>query len=382
MELSIANVAAAGASLPVAHVAQHDASFENFMSEMGVHMIGVIGTGSYGYVYKAMYQTRSPDTSIVTTRAVAMKIYKSHALDNDHVPVDNTTLREINALRVLSGCKYIARLYDVIMCDNGTMGLLLEYAPVDVMNYLQLLKNKQGYGFSGDVLMKAALEFLMAVQYCHRHGIIHRDIKTSNLMMMEDGTLKLIDFGLSKTLLDTTPDYHSMNVITTGYRPPEMFIFENKWKYSFEVDVWSVGIVLLEFVFGSAVFARDMEEIMVLPYMLEILLETPILYANKFPEQYDHGYHFGVPLQSSKLRFDKYISVDRYPVGKYFGNVFVTEPAVVMGVFKGQRPFIDAYIRLVTSACTFSPSMRPSIDILLQEYAPFLAESIDMYSHL
>lgn len=89
-------------------------------------------------------------------------------------------------------------------------------------------------------------QLLEAVAYLHRADILHRDIKASNIIVIE-GRLYLIDFNVS-TLFASHITEHCLLPNTFWYREPAFLrkTGENRWKYSFEIDVWAVGIVILE----------------------------------------------------------------------------------------------------------------------------------------
>lgn len=80
------------------------------------------------------------------------------------------------------------------------------------------------------------------MQYIHHKRILHRDIKTSNIFLTSNGTVKIGDFGISK-VLENTLDQASTVVGTPYYMSPE--VCENK-PYTFKSDVWALGCVLYE----------------------------------------------------------------------------------------------------------------------------------------
>lgn len=85
---------------------------------------------------------------------------------------------------------------------------------------------------------------LKGLDYCHRSGCIHRDLKPNNLLISPNGQLKLADFGLAREFpLDPFTKMTSQ-VITLWYRPPELFLGARY--YSYGVDLWSVGCIFAE----------------------------------------------------------------------------------------------------------------------------------------
>ena len=113
--------------------------------------------------------------------------------------------------------------------------LALEYYPHDFSGIIN----------DRDVKLKQAMikayihQLLSAVAYIHSQGVMHRDMKTSNILLSFDGDVKLTDFGLSCFVsLDPHEDYQSL-VVTRWYRSPELLLGETN--YDCSVDMWSAG---------------------------------------------------------------------------------------------------------------------------------------------
>lgn len=90
-------------------------------------------------------------------------------------------------------------------------------------------------------------QLLSGLEHCHMHGVMHRDIKSANILVNNEGILKIGDFGLANTLNNN----HALTscVVTLWYRPPELLM--GSTNYGLSVDLWSVGCVFAEFFLGK-----------------------------------------------------------------------------------------------------------------------------------
>lgn len=87
------------------------------------------------------------------------------------------------------------------------------------------------------------LQLLSATNHLHSHWILHRDLKTSNLLLNNRGQIKLADFGLARYTADPAPPLTQL-VVTLWYRAPELLL--GAITYGFEIDIWSIGCIFGE----------------------------------------------------------------------------------------------------------------------------------------
>lgn len=93
-------------------------------------------------------------------------------------------------------------------------------------------------------------QILEGVKYLHDSKILHRDIKSANLLLNNKGEVKIADFGLGRKFrVDCT---YTSKVVTLWYRAPELLLGTKL--YSEKVDIWSVGCIMAEFLIGEVLF--------------------------------------------------------------------------------------------------------------------------------
>ena len=98
--------------------------------------------------------------------------------------------------------------------------------------------------FSPSEIKTLLLQLTSAVEYLHDNWILHRDLKTSNLLMNNRGQMKVADFGMARYYGDPPPKLTQL-VVTLWYRAPELLLGAEK--YGAEIDMWSVGCIFGEF---------------------------------------------------------------------------------------------------------------------------------------
>jgi cell division cycle 2-like protein len=90
------------------------------------------------------------------------------------------------------------------------------------------------------------MQIIEGVKYLHDSKILHRDIKSANLLLNNRGEVKIADFGLGRKF---RPDYtYTSKVVTLWYRAPELLLGTKQ--YTEKIDMWSVGCILAEFLIG------------------------------------------------------------------------------------------------------------------------------------
>lgn len=223
-------------------------------SEDDYETIKLISHGAYGMVYLVRHKE--------TRQRYAMKKIAKHrlALRNqvDQVFAERDIMSfSDNPFVVSMFCSFETKRHLCMVMEyveGGDCATLLKNGPLPV----DLAK----FYFS---------EILLAVDYLHNYGIIHRDLKSENILITKDGHIKLTDFGLSKiglmshttSILECyldkeTRQFNDMQVFGTPYYiAPEVILRQG---YGKPVDYWSMGIILYEFLVGCVPFISDTPE--------------------------------------------------------------------------------------------------------------------------
>jgi len=121
---------------------------------------------------------------------------------------------------------------------------------------LNLIKWEHTKGFDETTIATILKGVLQACEYCHQNQLIHRDIKAGNILVDDDGTVKLADFGVSASCWGTQDwQRHKTFIGTPCWMAPE--VMDQKSGYDSAADIWSLGITILELAHGHAPFAKQ-----------------------------------------------------------------------------------------------------------------------------
>jgi len=191
----------------------------------------VVGKGTYGTVYKA--------TNRQTKQVVALKKLKVES-EQDGFP--KFAIREIKILgRMNHPC--VTRLLEVVMSRNkDEVFMVFEYMQHDLAGLIAS-PEVRFTDYQVKLYMRQVLEGL---EYMHREKLLHRDIKSANMLVNDSGCLKLADFGMSRDHDETANECYTQKVVTLWYRPPEILL--GAVSYTNTIDIWSVGVVFAELV--------------------------------------------------------------------------------------------------------------------------------------
>ena len=200
-----------------------------------------LGSGAMGAVYLARY--------IKNNHRVAIKIMSSAINSNASSSLVARFEREAEILKHLNNPN-IVRLFGIGKFKG------LRYYAMEVIDgeTLEAILLRKG-AFSWDETIDLGKQICNALQHAHDNGVIHRDIKLSNLMVTKQGLLKLTDFGIAKDLDGTLLTGANCAIGTAAYMSPEQCRGESK--VTGQSDLYSLGVVLFELLTGKRPFRGD-----------------------------------------------------------------------------------------------------------------------------
>lgn len=198
----------------------------------------LIGVGGMADVYKGK--------DIVDNKIVAIKILKTEFSDNEEFL--SRFRNESKAISLLSHPN-IVKIYDVGFSEN-LQYIIMEY--IDGITLKDYIEKEKALNWKDAVHFM--IQILRALQHAHENGIVHRDIKPQNIMMLSDGTIKVMDFGIAKFSRETGKTATDQAIGSVHYISPEQAKGEATDEKS---DIYSVGVMLYEMLTGQKPFDSD-----------------------------------------------------------------------------------------------------------------------------
>ncbi|XP_076908756.1 putative serine/threonine-protein kinase At1g54610 [Bidens hawaiensis] len=198
--------------------------------------IDKIGQGTYSNVYKAK------DTQ--TGKIVALKKVRFDNLEPESVKF---MAREILILRRLDHPNVVKLEGLVTSRMSCSLYLVFEYMEHDLAG----LAASPAIKFTEPQVKCYMQQLLSGLEHCHNRHVLHRDIKGSNLLLDNDGGLKIADFGLASFFDPNHKQPMTSRVVTLWYRPPELLF--GATDYGVGIDLWSAGCILAELLAGKPI---------------------------------------------------------------------------------------------------------------------------------
>lgn len=211
-------------------------------------LLELIGVGGMADIYRAM------DTQ--EDRIVAVKILKTEFAGSEEFL--RRFRNESKAIALLSHPN-IVKIYDVGFTDKVQF-IVMEYVDgITLADYIEqqgVLKWRDSVHF--------IVQVLRALQHAHDRGIVHRDVKSSNVMLLRDGTIKVMDFGIARFNRENNKTMSEKTIGSVHYISPEQARGDITDERS---DIYSVGVALYEMLTGKKPFDGDTPVAIALKHM-------------------------------------------------------------------------------------------------------------------
>ncbi|MEV6244374.1 serine/threonine-protein kinase [Lentzea sp. NPDC051838] len=204
-------------------------------------LLAELGRGAMGVVWRAQDQ--------LLNRAVALKeLHPPHGIsDQERHVLEERMLREARTAGRLNH-PAVVTVYDVVRENNHT------YLAMELVDAQDLATIVQRHGPRDSQWMaNVALQTLGALEAAHQAGIVHRDVKPSNIMVRPDGAVKLTDFGIAQAMDDPRLTTNGGIVGSPAYMSPDRL---SGWEASPASDLWALGVTIAHAVEGISPFER------------------------------------------------------------------------------------------------------------------------------
>ncbi|XP_019149707.1 PREDICTED: serine/threonine-protein kinase BLUS1-like isoform X3 [Ipomoea nil] len=199
-----------------------------------------VGYGASATVYRAIYL---PLNDVIAVKCLDLDRCNSNLDDIRREAQTMSLIHHPNVIRAF--CSFVVGSYLWVVMPFMAEG-----------SCLHLMKIAYPEGFEESAICSILKETLKALEYLHRHGHIHRDVKAGNILLDSNGEVKLADFGVSACMFDTGERQRSRNTFvgTPCWMAPE--VLQPGTGYDFKADIWSFGITALELAHGHAPFSK------------------------------------------------------------------------------------------------------------------------------
>nr|XP_023905736.1 LOW QUALITY PROTEIN: mitogen-activated protein kinase kinase kinase ANP1-like [Quercus suber] len=223
----------------------------------------LIGCGAFGRVYMGM----NLDSGELL--AVKQVLIAENSASKEKAQAHIRELEEeVKLLKNLSHPNIVRYLGTVR--EEETLNILLEFVPG---GSISSLLGKFG-SFPEAVIRTYTKQLLLGLEYLHRNGIMHRDIKGANILVDNKGCIKLADFGASKQVVELATVSGAKSMKGTPYwMAPEVIL---QTGHSFSADIWSVGCTVIEMATGKPPWSQQYQEVAALFYIGTTKSHPPI----------------------------------------------------------------------------------------------------------
>ncbi|KAK5169648.1 uncharacterized protein LTR77_005625 [Saxophila tyrrhenica] len=287
-------------------------------------LLNHIEEGSYGFVSRAREEA--------TGDIVAVKKLKLDPARDGGFPV--TALREIQCLNAAKH-RHVVDLREVVTGQGAAkedVYLVMEFVEHD----LKTLQEDMDEPFVPSEVKTLLLQLGSAMEFLHDHWILHRDLKTSNILMNNRGEIKIADFGMARHCGDPPPNNLTLLVVTLWYRSPELLL--GATTYDSTVDMWSLGCI-----FG------------------ELLTKQPLLQGKNEVDQLSKIFELcGIPSE------DNWPGFKRLPNARTLRLPSQSKSAQGSIVRSKFSTLTNAGVSLLNGLLSLNPAQRPSAKEMLE----------------
>lgn len=205
-------------------------NYEKTLNEKNYKIFSHIKKGGYGNIY-----TVTKDYSIFAMKVQKIKKLTKHRIDLNNEIQIHSSLKHPN----------IVELYEHFI-DENYIFMVLDYCSTDLYKHMQTLPNKKIDEINASQYLKSIVN---AIIYCHSNDIIHRDLKTDNILI-KDNIVKICDFGWS--VKSKEPQHRRCG--TLDYICPQIV---NNDEYDYRCDIWCIGVLMYEMICGYLPFTEN-----------------------------------------------------------------------------------------------------------------------------
>ncbi|KAL9644369.1 hypothetical protein ABK040_005827 [Willaertia magna] len=232
-----------------------------------------IGSGSYGSVY-IVHHSSKPEKKYVLKKIPLKGLSQKEK---------QSAKQEVKLLQSLQH-PFIVRYIDSFLDEDSNLCIVMSYCKGgDIANHIQ--KNYSIQKLPEKVLLKWFIQTTLALHFIHSRKVLHRDLKSQNIFLSENGNVKLGDFGIARVFDSSTGrtcEHLAQTTIGTPlYMSPEQC---NGSKYSYKSDIWSLGVILYEMVNQGALPFKG-KNIQLLFINIQKGYYTPIKNFNSYTNQ-------------------------------------------------------------------------------------------------
>ena len=209
------------------------------LNDYFIYKSKILGKGGYSAVYLCQ--------DLNTDKEYAVKVTEKNTRANKFKKKYDYVKEEVTILKRLHS-KYIVQVYEIIETKKEIY-IIMEY-----------MKNNSLFStihdLNGFQIWRYFRNLICAVEHCHQIGkVVHRDINVNNLLISEDDTIKLSDFGIS-VIIDEDNDLLPCNSGPSTYTPPEKVYSSTPFYHGKPADMWLVGVTLYHMIYGKPLFVK------------------------------------------------------------------------------------------------------------------------------